>query len=77
MEALIVVSACVLFVGVAFMIRFCVADAKYRGKSPVLVTLLAVFCFPWGLIAWFLFRPEPSIGTGGQRSFELENYRVH
>jgi hypothetical protein len=32
------------------MIRFCVADAKYRGRSPLLLTLLAVFCFPWGLI---------------------------
>jgi hypothetical protein len=75
-EALIVASGCVVLVGIGFMIRFCVADAKYRGRSPLLLTLLAVFCFPWGLIGWLLFRPEPPIDAEDQRSFRLENYRV-
>ncbi|MGH9468893.1 MAG: hypothetical protein ACRD1N_00960 [Terriglobia bacterium] len=35
-------------------------DATRRGKSPFLVWLLAVVLgFPFGLVAWLLFRPAP------------------
>jgi hypothetical protein len=32
-------------------------DASRRGKPPLLVLLLVLFFSPFGLIAWFLFRP--------------------
>jgi len=56
-------------------IRLCAADARRRGKSPLLVVLVVFFFFPLGLIVWLLFRPEP-IDRGGARSFRLEDYRV-
>jgi hypothetical protein len=49
-----------------------VNDARRRGKSPVLVCVAAIFFFPWGLIAWLVFRPNPLDG----RRFRLENYRA-
>ncbi len=52
----------------------CAADARRRGKSPLLVTLLILISFPLGLILWLLFRPEPPQGTG--RGFRLEDHRV-
>ena len=39
--------------------RFAIRDARKRGKSPLLVAIAAVCFFPWGLIAWLIFRPEP------------------
>jgi drug/metabolite transporter (DMT)-like permease len=41
------------------LVQFCWSDAKKRGKSPVLVTVLVLCFFPVGLVAWLLFRPEP------------------
>ena len=52
------------------IVRFCVADAKLRGKSPLLVSLAALLFFPWGLIAWLVFRPEP------RKLFRLEDHQV-
>jgi hypothetical protein len=40
------------------LVRFCWNDAKKRGKSPILVTVLVLCFFPLGLIVWLLFRPE-------------------
>jgi len=41
------------------IIGWCCNDASLRGKSAFLVCI-AVFCFfPWGLIAWLIFRPDP------------------
>ena len=34
-----------------------VRDASRRGKPPLLVLILVLFFSPFGLIAWFLFRP--------------------
>jgi hypothetical protein len=48
-------------------------DARERGKSPVLVCLLVLLGFPFGLVAWLLFRPET--GTPRRRRFNLEDYR--
>jgi hypothetical protein len=52
----------------------CAGDARRRGKSPLLVTLLIFISFPLGLILWLLFRPEPPNGAG--RGFRLEDHRV-
>jgi hypothetical protein len=52
------IPAALLF-GLVVLIRFCARDARRRGKSPLWVVLAAVFFFPWGLIAWLIFRPQP------------------
>jgi hypothetical protein len=55
-------------------LRVCATDARRRGKSPLLVTLVIFISFPLGLILWLLFRPEPPDGTGSR--FRLEDQRV-
>lgn len=47
-----------------------ISDALLRGKPPVLVFMAVIFFFPWGLIAWLIFRPEPP-----QRPFDLRRFR--
>ena len=47
------------FVLALFLVPWSVADAKLRGKSPLLVSLAVVLLFPWGLLAWLVFRPDP------------------
>ncbi len=64
----------VLIAVVAITISACVADARRRGKSPLLVTLAVILFFPWGLIAWLLFRPRPL--ERPQRPFRLDDHRV-
>lgn len=41
---------------VVWTIRACAADARRRGKSPLLVTLLILISFPLGFIMWLLVR---------------------
>lgn len=64
-----------LIVALAVTIRACVADARRRGKSPLLVTVAVIVFFPWGLIAWLLFRPRPLDDAGARRPFRLDDYR--
>jgi hypothetical protein len=72
-SALFVLAIVVFFlVLLGITIRWCVNDARRRGKSPVLVCVAAIVFFPWGLIAWLVFRPNPLDG----RRFRLENYRA-
>ncbi len=52
----------------------CAADARRRGKSPLLVALFVLLSFPLGLIIWLLLRPEP-LG-GGDKGVRLEDHRV-
>jgi len=70
-----VILLCVLSL-LAVLMGFAWLDARKRGKSPVLVTLLVISTFPVGLIAWLLFRPELPVNKHPQRKFDLENYRV-
>jgi cytochrome c oxidase assembly factor CtaG len=65
-----------LFVLLVVAIRACAADARRRGKSPLLVTLMVLFFFPLGLIAWLVFRPGPLDATRARRRFRLETHRV-
>ncbi len=60
----------------AFALRFFAVDAMRRGKSPFLVSLVAVFFFPLGTIAWLLFRPEVTGPSGPPRAFHLEDHRT-
>jgi hypothetical protein len=39
------------------LVLWVVSDAMNRGKPPLLVVIAVVFFFPFGLIAWLLFRP--------------------
>ena len=48
-------------------------DACRRGKSPLLVFIACVLFFPWGLVAWLVFPPDPFDPPGGQ--FDLRDYR--
>jgi hypothetical protein len=68
------ISLAVFLVFLVWILRVCAADARRRGKSPLLVTLLIFVSFPLGLLLWLLFRPEPL--NGGDKSFHLENHRV-
>jgi len=63
MLALILGFLLLALLGITF--RACSRDARRRGKSPLLVSIAVVVFFPWGLIAWLLFRPEPVVGPAG------------
>ena len=56
-----IVWALLLFplVAAVLLVLWSIQDAKLRGKSPLLISLAVVFFFPWGLIAWLIFRPQP------------------
>jgi len=62
-----------LLVVFAAVILFCIHDARRRGKPAILVILAVVFFFPFGLIAWLLFRPAP---IDFPRRFDLHNHRM-
>lgn len=38
--------------------RWCVEDARLRGRSPLFVCCAVLLFFPWGWIAWLVFRPD-------------------
>jgi hypothetical protein len=51
-------------------------DALLRGKSPLFVKCALFLFFPWGLIAWLLFRPAPVDGNPlSPRTFDLNDFR--
>jgi hypothetical protein len=62
-----------LLVFVIVVARWIINDASKRGKSPFLVFIACVFFFPWGLIAWLVFRPDPIKPPGD--GFNLTDYR--
>ena len=64
----------VFVVLLGWTLSVCARDARRRGKSPLLVTLLIFLSFPLGLIVWLLFRPEPL--NPPDRSFHLKDHQV-
>ena len=51
-------------------------DALLRGKSPLFVKCAVILFFPWGLIAWLLFRPDPVDGANPRAGeFNLNDFR--
>ena len=44
---------------IVMIINWCIEDAHLRGKSSILVLSAVIFFFPWGWIAWLIFRPPP------------------
>ena len=61
---------------IVFTVKICIDDARRRGKSPLLVSLLVLLSFPLGVIIWLLFRPEPLKGAGAQQKFRLDDHRL-
>jgi hypothetical protein len=51
-----------------------VRDALLRGKSPWLVLIAVVLFFPWGLVAWLAFRPDPV--DSYRQDFNLSDYHT-
>ena len=80
MKLLYYIGAIALFVALAYGIHRAAVwtdrDAILRGKSPFIVKCAVIFFFPWGLVAWLLFRPDP-IDTPPQNKtdFDLNDYR--
>ena len=64
---------CALLGLLGWTLRVCAADARRRGKSPLLVAILIFLSFPLGLIVWLLLRPEP---LDSEKQFRLEDHRV-
>ena len=57
-----------------FTIRICISDARRRGKSPILVCIACILFFPWGTLAWLVFRPDPK--DNRRSNFRLEDHRL-
>lgn len=55
-------------------IKLATDDARRRGKSALLVSIACILFFPWGLVAWLVFRPDPI--EDNREKFRLENHRV-
>jgi hypothetical protein len=53
----VLASIVLLALGVG-LVFWAMNDAISRRKSPLLVVIVVVFFFPFGLIAWLLFRPD-------------------
>jgi hypothetical protein len=50
-----------LLIGLFLVTLWAINDARRRGKSPILVWITVVLFFPYGLLAWLLFRPAPVV----------------
>jgi hypothetical protein len=72
----IVIGWAAFFVLLAFTIRVCIDDARRRGKSPALVCIACILFFPWGTLAWLVFRPDPKDGPASPSRFQLEDHRL-
>ena len=69
------VPSILLVFGVAvivLIINWCILDARMRGKSPIFVVIAVLLCFPWGWIAWLIFRPPP---IPGNEPFDINQFR--
>jgi hypothetical protein len=58
------------------LIQWCMEDARRRGKSGVMLCLAVILFFPWGLVAWLVFRPEPIDRGGRPRRLRLDDHRL-
>jgi drug/metabolite transporter (DMT)-like permease len=51
------------------------SDARRRDKSAVLVVIAVVLFFPFGLVAWLLFRPAKKDWAEHRQIVEQSNQR--
>jgi len=72
-----IVSLIILFLyGVYRVAVWAERDALLRGRSPLFVKCALFLFFPWGLIAWLLFRPDPVADNSlSPRDFDLNDFR--
>jgi len=54
------IATALLLAAAVILVLWTIKDAMSRRKSPSLVVIAVVFFFPFGLIAWLLFRPAVS-----------------
>jgi hypothetical protein len=54
----LLVATGLLLATLLYSVRACAADAKRRGRSPVLVAALVTLLFPFGMIIWLAVRPK-------------------
>lgn len=60
MDSLIPILLIILIIFILVrIIKWCIDDARLRGKSPIFVVIAVMIFFPWGWIAWLIFRPQP------------------
>ena len=71
-----VVLLIILVYGIYRVAVWAERDALLRGKSPLFVKCALFLFFPWGLIAWLIFRPDPVDGNPlSSRAFDLNEFR--
>lgn len=78
---LLILLMIIILTPIVVIAGWSINDARLRGKSPFVVCCAVLFFFPWGWIAWLLFRPSPvfqqqaACGSYemGDRSFRREN----
>jgi hypothetical protein len=68
----LMVGAVALCIGLA--IAWCAVDARRRGKSAFLVAVAVFVFFPFGLVAWLLFRPPRKAVAGRVRPGEFRGF---
>ena len=61
-EVSVLVTMLLAMCAIVIYISWAVHDAKRRRKHPLLVVIAVAFFFPFGLLAWILFRPAV-VGT--------------
>jgi Na+/H+-dicarboxylate symporter len=74
LSLLMIPIACFFLFLLFISIRMLATDARRRGKSSILVVLLALVSFPLGLLIWLVFRPEPL--DPNRRQFQLGDHRM-
>jgi len=72
--AILVTLLAGFFALLAFTMRICISDAHRRGKSPTLVCIACILFFPWGTLAWIIFRPDPK--DTRRSTFRLDDHRL-
>jgi hypothetical protein len=65
-ELMVFVTFALLVVACLACLGWAASDAKRRGKSALFVCIAVIFFFPFGLLAWLLFRPPLVTGPGMQ-----------
>jgi hypothetical protein len=73
---LVIIMTGIFGLVLAFILGLCISDARSRGKSPLLVSIACILFFPWGTIAWLIFRPDPKDDPGSRSPFHLEDHRL-
>jgi hypothetical protein len=71
LRAFVVGAAVVCFL---LLVTWCAVDARRRGKSAFVVALAVLVFFPFGLLAWLVFRPPRRTAAGRVRPGEFPGF---